>query len=296
MSPQRIFAVALALTLLLGTFACTRGGSNVAPSLVPPTETAAPPTATLEPMAALVNGEGITIVEFEAEVERYQEAQSALGKATSLEQASQTVLDDLLNQALLAQGAQAAGFKIDEAALQARIDSLTAQTGGAEKLAAWQAAHGYTAETFKTALARALAAAWMRDQIAASVPSTAEQVHVRQILAYNEEGARRAKSQLDAGKDFEELAALYDPITRGDLDWFPRGYLFEAKIEAAAFSLQPGQVSDVIASDVGFHIIKVLERDAKHPLSPDARLALQNLALEEWLKRQRDQSTIILAP
>lgn len=296
MSSQRIFITALAVTLILSMFACTRSGSNPTPGLVPPTEATAPPPATSEPMAALINGEGIPVAEFEAEVARYRAAQSALGLEVSLEQAGQAVLEDLIDQTLLAQGAYAAGYAMDEAALQTRIDALTAQAGGPEKFSAWQTAHGYTPETFRTALKRSLAAAWMRDKIAASVPETAEQIHARQILVYSQEKALNVQAQLEAGKDFDELAALYDPVTHGDLGWFPRGYLFEPEIEKAAFALQPGQISGIIATQVGFHIIKVLERDAQRPLVPDARLALQDLALKEWLRKQREQSKIILAP
>ncbi len=48
-----------------------------------------------------------------------------------------------------------------------------------------------------------IAAAWMRDQIAASVSSTAEQVHVKQILLYNEGEAQQALGLLQAGRHFE---------------------------------------------------------------------------------------------
>jgi peptidyl-prolyl cis-trans isomerase C len=296
MSLRRIFITTLVVTLLFGISACTRSGSSPTPGLASTTGTVAPPTATSEPMAALVNGEGISVAEFEAEAARYRAAQSELGLEVTLEQASQTVLDDLINQTLLAQAAYAAGFKVEEADLQARIASLESQIGGPEKLLAWQIAHGYTPEAFQAALKRSLAAAWMRDQIAASVPETVEQVHVRQILVYREETARDILSQLEAGQDFDALAARYDPITQGDLGWFPRGYLFEPEIEKAVFALEPGQVSGMIASQVGFHILKVLERDPQHRLSPEARLVLQDLALQEWLKKQREQSTILLAP
>ncbi|HEX2696064.1 MAG TPA: peptidylprolyl isomerase, partial [Anaerolineales bacterium] len=122
------------------------------------------------------------------------------------------------------------------------------------------------------------------------------QVHVQQILLYNQEDAQATLDQLKGGADFNDLAAQVDPNTRGDLGWFPKGYLLDSKIEDAAFSLQVGQFSDVIQTDAGFHIIKVLERDAQHPLSPDAYLTLQELALKDWVAAQRSQATIVQSP
>ena len=63
-----------------------------------------------------------------------------------------------------------------------------------------------------------------------------------------------------------------------------------AKIEEAAFALAVGEHSDVIATDVGFHIVRILERDPQRPLSPDAYLALQELALKKWIEEQRQQA------
>jgi hypothetical protein len=52
----------------------------------------------------------------------------------------------------------------------------------------------------------------------------------------------------------------------------------------------------VITTNVGFHIIRVLERDPNRPLSPDATLALQEMALNKWIHDQRQQANIVLAP
>jgi len=57
-----------------------------------------------------------------------------------------------------------------------------------------------------------------------------------------------------------------------------------------------GEHSDVIATDVGFHIIRILARDPERPLSPDAYLVLQELALKKWIEEQRRQAAIVLAP
>ena len=260
------------------------------------TLTPEPPTATPEPMALTVNGEGVTYPEFDAEVARYTAAQTALGNVVDSPTATSAVIEDLVAQMLLAQAARANGFTLDDGALQARIDSLSAQIGGAENLSKWQSEHGYTDQTFRSALRRGVEAAWMRDKIISSVPSTAEQVHVQQILLYNQDTAQNFLLQINGGADFNELALRADPLTRGDLGWVPRGYLLDAKIEEAAFNLPVGGHSDVIATDVGFHIVRVLERDPARPLSPDAYLALQEQALKKWVQEQRATANVVLAP
>jgi len=176
------------------------------------------------------------------------------------------------------------------------VDALVSEVGDVDALAAWQSEHGYTDETFRSALKRAAEAAWMRDKIIAEVPGTAEQVHAQQILLYNEDAARKVADQLSAGAEFANLAVLYDPNTGGELGWFPRGYLLELELEEAAFSLEPGQYSDVIATEVGYHIILVTERDSQYPLSPDAYLVMQEQALGNWLAQRRTESEIVLAP
>jgi parvulin-like peptidyl-prolyl isomerase len=52
----------------------------------------------------------------------------------------------------------------------------------------------------------------------------------------------------------------------------------------------------VIQTETGFHIIKVLEHDAQHPLSPDTYLALQKLAIKDWIAQQRATAAVVLAP
>jgi parvulin-like peptidyl-prolyl isomerase len=247
-------------------------------------------------MALTVNGEGITVLEFESEVARYLAAQSGLGKDVDEAAAASAVIDDLAAQLLLAQAARADGFTIDEIELQRRIDSLAAEIGGAENLSKWQTDHGYTDPVFRSALKRGAESAWMRDKIISSVPGTAEQVHIQQILLYNEGTARSFLLQLNGGADFDSLAFDADPLTSGDLGWVPRGYLLDLTIEEIAFQLNVGEYSDVIATDVGFHILKVLARDPARPLSPDALLALQEQALRAWIDEQRRSAEIVLAP
>jgi peptidyl-prolyl cis-trans isomerase C len=292
---RRPIRILLTLTIALGLSACASFfPPRPEPTLTPTaTSTPEPPTATPEPMALTVNGEGISVVEFNAEVQRYLSSQTNLGVTVSPEEAAEIVKEDLTAQLLLAEAARENGFTLDEAGLQARVESLAAQIGGAEELSKWQAEHGYSEQAFRSALQRGAESAWMRDKILAEVPSTAEQVHVQQILLYNQADAQSFYTQLSGGADFDELALRADPLTRGDLGWVPRGYLLEPKIEEAAFSLALGTYSDVITTDVGFHIVRILERDPQRPLSPDAYLALQELALKAWLAQERQQAEIL---
>lgn len=260
-----------------------------------PEPTVTPTTSpTPVPLAAQVNGEGITQEEFQAELKRYQSAANS-GTNLATEQsgdANQVVLDDLIDQTLLAQAALENGFALDDTALQARIDQLTSQVGGSPAFEKWMTENGYTLESFKTALKRSLAAAWMRDQIVSAIPETADQTHARQILLYNSDQANSVYALLQSGQDFTTLAKKYDPATGGELGWFPRGYLTEKALEDAAFSLEPGQYSPVIQTPLGYHILLVIERDPSRPLNPNARLILQEQALSSWIEQRRAQSNL----
>ena len=283
----------LAILLLFLLAACGGTGLVSTPTLLLPSLT---PTITPIPMAVIVNGEGITLEEFNAEVARYQMADEVVGSSSDPEEAGQVVLEDFVNQLLLVQAAAGMGYVVDNAALQIHIDALAADIGGTEALLAWQAEHGYTEEQFRQAMRRQMAVAWMRDQIISAVPLEADQVHVRQILFSNEADAQGVYNLLRTGYDFITVAEQYNPITGGELGWFPRGYLVHPTIEQAAFALEPGTYSTVVESSIGYHILYLVERDPAHPLSPDARLVLQEKALSEWLTQHRNESTIVYPP
>lgn len=255
--------------------------TSLPPSLIPASPT--PP-----PLAARVGSQEITLAEYQAELALYRAA-----KGTDLApEDEQRVLDDLIDRALLAQAAFEQGFRVDDALLNERIQSLQDRLGSEGALNDWMKTYGYDEQVFRQALTRAVASAWMRDQLAASTPKTAEQVHARQILLYNSDQANEIYNLLKAGNDFGNLAVQYDPVTRGDLGWFPQGYLPDKQLEDAVFALQPEQFSPVIQTPAGYHILQVLERDAQHPLSPEALLILQAQAVQSWLQSQRQQAQI----
>jgi peptidyl-prolyl cis-trans isomerase C len=292
-----ILQISFLLTILLMIPACSlpflQPSATQTPSPIPATATSAIPTPTMEPQAVTVNGKGISLADFQEELGRFQSAKKDLKQDITEQDARKQVLDDLVDQELLAQAAFAAGFTLDDAGLQARIDQLEQNMGGASALTDWQTRNGYTPESFKRFLRRQAAAAWQRDQIIAAVPQTADQVHARQILVLDSSLADSIYQQLQSGKDFATLALYYDPRTGGELGWFPKGYLNVPEVENAAFSLQPGQYSQVIQTKFGYQIIQVIERDAQHSLTTDARDVLQHQALQQWLTDQRSKSEIV---
>lgn len=285
---KRIPLNLLLIAVLLLT-ACNRLLPTAEPTA---TATALPPTPTSLPMALLVNGEGILLSEYQAELARLQQAQTTLGEESTPEEQKQLLLDNYIDQLLLAQAATQGGFNVDDNTLQARIDKLIETIGGQGELSNWQNANGYTDESFRAALRREIMVAWQRDQIINAVPLTAEQVHARQILVQEENIANDVISKLTNGIDFTELAKGYDPVLGGDLGWFAAGTLTQPEVDAAAFALQPGETSAVIHSQIGYHILYIIERESDHPLSVDGRRILQEKALSQWLADSRAASSI----
>lgn len=288
-------SLAILVFFALGLNACASLGLSKTPTPEIPTTTPIPPTPTPPPFVAAVNGEYITNTEFQIELEGYTAAQTARGVSFTKEEANKVVLEDLIAQYLLAQAAREENFVLTESDLQSRIDTLTTEIGGAAALSAWLESHHYDEASFRIALKRSIEAAWMRDKIIADVPARMEQIHLRQILTYNQADVQSALEQLAAGADFDELAALYDPVALGELGWIPPGYLLSEEADLAVFALQEGQYSEIVSTDAGFHIFKVLERKER-ALSPDALLTLQESTLLNWVAEKRADSEIILAP
>ena len=278
------------LMMLIMLTACNKATPTAAPTETPTPTLPATPTSL--PMALRVNGEGILLSDYQAELGRLQQAQTELAQVTTPEEQRDRVINNYVDQLLLAQAAGQNNFSVDDATLQARIDKLTSDVGGADKLAAWQSANGYTPDSFKSALRLEILATWQRDQIINAVPTTAEQIHALQILFQDEANSQDALQKLKDGTKFADLALTYNPTTGGDLGWFAAGTLTQPEVDAAAFALQPGEYSDVIKSAIGYHIIYVIDRDPQHPLSVDGRRILQEAALTKWLEAARAASSI----
>jgi peptidyl-prolyl cis-trans isomerase D len=84
-------------------------------------------------------------------------------------------------------------------------------------------------------------------------------------IAAVEKKAQDVLNQIKGGADFAEMAKKYSEdrtaANGGELGWLVRG---QADFENTAFSLQAGQVSDVVRTDSGIHIIKVEDKQIAH--------------------------------
>jgi len=92
-----------------------------------------------------------------------------------------------------------------------------------------------------------------------------EQVKASHILVKSEQEAKDILAQLKGGASFEELAKAKSADTSaskgGDLGWFGKGNMVPA-FEKAAFALKEGQLSGIVKSEFGFHIIKLTGKRA----------------------------------
>ncbi len=103
------------------------------------------------------------------------------------------------------------------------------------------------------------------------IPEKVQIAHIFIIPKATEKMKEKYKEKAEAildslkhGADFAEMAKKYseDPGSAaegGDLGWVGKG-VFYPEFEAAAFALKPGQLSDVVESPVGFHIIQMIEK------------------------------------
>ncbi len=87
-----------------------------------------------------------------------------------------------------------------------------------------------------------------------------EEVRASHILVKTEKEAQDIMAQLKKGAGFEELAKKYSQDSTaakgGDLGWFPRKAMVP-EFEKAAFGLKEGELSGIVKTNFGFHIIKV---------------------------------------
>lgn len=276
--------------------------SSTSTATIPPSPTAEPTPSSTLAAAALVNGEPITLQAYERRVYQFQLALASEGidpesqeGQEELKRMRPQILDGMIKELLVIQAAQKEGITISEEEVEKEVQKNIA-LGSQEDFESWLAATGFTSEEFRQQVRFELLSRATFEKVTASVPKNAEQVHARQILLKTEGEAREVLRQLEGGADFAALARLHsqDESTKeegGDLGFFPRG-LLAPEVEEAAFSLAPGQTSDVIRSTFGYHIIQVLEKDPDRPLSEERWHGLRMMAYEKWLQERWEEATL----
>lgn len=115
--------------------------------------------------------------------------------------------------------------------------------------------------------------------------------------------ANEVLAKVKAGEDFAALARQYseDPGTKeagGDLGFVARGQMGTAAFEDPTFALQAGEVSDVVETEFGFHIIKMNERESavRRPLEEVREEIIGDLRTEKAaLERQNKEDQALIA-
>jgi peptidyl-prolyl cis-trans isomerase C len=132
--------------------------------------------------------------------------------------------------------------------------------------------------------------------IAAEVGQSAEQVHAAHILVETQDLARDLAEQLANGADFGQLAMEHsiDEGTApngGDLGWFTRDEMV-APFAEAAFALEPGQISEPVESEFGWHLIRSLGHELERPLTDQQITRLGQTRVGQWLETRRAELAI----
>jgi foldase protein PrsA len=193
-------------------------------------------------------------------------------------QSGAQVLDQLITDQLIAEQAQKSGVQVSEKDIEAELDKVKKQVGS-------DAAFQQMLDQNHMTLADA------RDQLKNNLIvkkifegkikisdqdiqnyfnqnkesfGEPEQVRASHILVKTEQEAKDIKQQLAQGASFEQLAKekSIDPGSKdkgGDLGYFSAGKMVP-EFDKVAFSLKPGEVSDIVKTQYGYHIIKVVDK------------------------------------
>jgi peptidyl-prolyl cis-trans isomerase SurA len=253
----------------------------------------------VEGVAAIVGQEIILKSEIEQFVQSYaiQNKINIHNDKSLLSNLQKQVLDKMIEQKILLAKADEDTIKVDDRDVDKRVEEhinyMIQQVGSEAKLEeAFQSSMRKIRKDLRKETAERLKVEMLRRQkfqeikvtrreiekffqtYQDSIPGVKETVNISHILKQVRSGTSSStaamekinliKTKLDEGADFAELAREYseDPATAkrgGDLGFTKRGD-FVKEFEEAAFALDINQVSSIVQTQFGFHIIKLLER------------------------------------
>ncbi|QQG50247.1 MAG: peptidylprolyl isomerase [Candidatus Berkelbacteria bacterium] len=183
------------------------------------------------------------------------------------------VLEGLIEDRVIVLEAKQRGLRVTEEELTKALEKQGKAEDVAKKI---DELYGMNLADFKEIIAEQL----LKEKVKNAVLT---KVRVRHILISTQPVANEAKKQLDTGRDFAEVAKEFSQDAKskdsgGDLGYWRKGELsaqISPGFEEAAFAQQVNQISGLIQSPFGFHILQVTERSGDN---------LQTY--EEWYKQQ----------
>jgi parvulin-like peptidyl-prolyl isomerase len=257
------------------------------------------PGKVVDQVVGVVDGEVITLSEVDGAMPQYGKANildegNPLDKEIRLRQARKEVLDLLIEDKLLQKVAGRYGIKIEKAEIDKATEKIRLEGYQSdEQMKKDLSSHGYTLEGYRHFLMGEYRRAKIVDILIKPGVSMAEdklkeyyqshttnyivpEVRVSQILCQVPAEAttkdwqaakrkmERVVQDLKKGTPYEKLATLYsDDATSarsgGDLGFFKKGEMIPM-LETVVFNMQVGQISGVIQSSQGLHLLKVTER------------------------------------
>ena len=288
----------LGLILLTGT-ACRKAPApaakttaQTAPATPQPPK---PMPAQLPEVLAHVNGENVTKADFDRLVKNMELSNGPI-PADQRDRVLRDALDQLVTYTVLKQETRARNVTVSDAEVDERVRQM--QSGFPDSKAFEKALgeRSMTLDRLRTDARVDMVIAKLLDAQVATLPGPSdaqarefydknpdkfkqpEAVRASHILILADEKAdaatkKRARQKIDAilkqarsGADFAKLARENSQDNSaqqgGDLNYFPRGQMVPP-FEQAAFSLKPGQISDVVTTQFGYHIIKVTDHKAE---------------------------------
>lgn len=228
---------------------------------------------------ALVNDVPILEVELIKALAPYQD--QIAGSPTVYLEMRERVLNELIEEQLVLQAAKTKGITIAEAEIDQIINIIKTRFESEEKFNLALETNGLTMAEFRERVKEKLLGQKIKDiELKKQLRLTEQQlnnfcqnygvkVHAQHILVKTEKEALEVLQKLQSGVDFAQLATQYSlcPSRQvgGDLGFFGRGQMVP-EFEEAAFSMnKEGQLSDVVKTKFGYHIIRFITKKDPTP-------------------------------